>query len=166
MKMYETNTKITIDEYKKYNKELFKKTNFIRGLLALIVSILLVVFIILPKANLSTIETISLFLAYFIGFAFAALFLKLFQNISVKSTYRKLSKNNSDVLNMKLIFYKDYMIQKTNKNEYKVFYKDLYEILETRDNFYIMLSQNQGIIIIKENCNKKLIEFIEDLKAI
>lgn len=164
MKLYETNTKITIDEYKKYNKTLFKKVNFIRGLLALIVSILLVVFIILPKANLSTIETISLFLAYFIGFVIAVLFLKLFQNISVKSTYKKLNKNNPDVLDMKLIFYKDYMIQKTKKNEYKVYYKDLYEILETRDNFYLMLSQNQGVIIIKENCNKKLIEFIEGLK--
>ena len=81
MKLYETNTKITIDEYKKYNKTLFKKVNFIRGLLALIVSILLVVFIILPKANLSTIETISLFLAYFIGFVIAVLFLKLFQKL-------------------------------------------------------------------------------------
>ena len=164
MKLYETNTKITIDEYKKYNKTLFKKVNFIRGLLALIVSILLVVFIILPKANLSTIETISLFLAYFIGFVIAVLFLKLFQNISVKSTYKKLNKNNPDVLDMKLIFYKDYMIQKTKKNEYKVYYKDLYEVLETKDNFYLMLSQNQGVIIIKSNCNKKLIEFIEELK--
>lgn len=164
MKLYETNTKITIDEYKKYNKTLFKKVNFIRGLLALIVSILLVVFIILPKANLSTIETISLFLAYFIGFLLAVLFLKLFQKISVKSTYKKINKNDPDLLDMKLIFYKDYMIQKTKKHEYKVYYKDLYEVLETKDNFYLMLSQNQGVIIIKANCNKRLIEFIEGLK--
>ena len=65
--------------------------------------------------------------------------------------------DNSNKNNIKFVL--------TKKHEYKVFYKDLYEILETKDNFYLMLSQNQGVIIIKENCNKKLIEFIEGLKG-
>ena len=46
----------------------------------------------------------------------------------------------------------------------KVEYTKLYKVLETKENFYLLIGRNQGIIIEKRNCSDKLIQFITDKK--
>lgn len=44
------------------------------------------------------------------------------------------------------------------------FYTEIFKVVETDTNFYIMLSKGSGLIIIKENCTRELIDFLQALK--
>ena len=60
-------------------------------------------------------------------------------------------------------FYNDYCVYKCKLGETKIEYKDLYKIIETKTNFYLMIAKNQGIILKKENCNEELQKFVRKL---
>jgi len=44
-------------------------------------------------------------------------------------------------------------------------YEELYKIIETPTNFYLMLSPQHGSIVIKENCSDELLMFLDQLKT-
>ena len=43
-------------------------------------------------------------------------------------------------------------------------YDNIYEIIETKTRFYIMVSVNKGYIVVKDNCSKELIDRIRKIK--
>ena len=43
-------------------------------------------------------------------------------------------------------------------------YDEIYKILETDTNFYLFLSKNQALNIIKANCSGELISFLREKK--
>lgn len=60
-------------------------------------------------------------------------------------------------------FYENYFQM---QNEYGIStfnYKDLYSIIETETNFYLKISAQQHIIIVKENCSSELLDYIRNL---
>ena len=60
-------------------------------------------------------------------------------------------------------FYEDCFEQTNSLGTSKITYDKIYRILENDTNLYIMISKNQGYIIIKENCSQELIDFIKNL---
>ena len=61
-----------------------------------------------------------------------------------------------------IFFYKDGFSAEEGET---LSYDKIYKIYETKTNFYIMLSSNMGINIIKANCSDELIEFLSALKV-
>ena len=61
-------------------------------------------------------------------------------------------------------FYENYFEAKTNNSFTKFDYEDIFSVIESKTNFYIMKSPNQAHIIVKNNCSPELLEFISNLK--
>ena len=61
-------------------------------------------------------------------------------------------------------FYSDFVSWHHKLGDNKIEYKDLYRIIETKDNNYLMIAKNQGLILKKENCSKELQEFLNKKK--
>lgn len=97
--------------------------------------------------------------------------LKWLEKKSVPSMRRSLEKSyNSNVFNQKnslwsYSFFDDYLEEKTENSYEKFEYSMIHKVIENDSNFYIMKSENQGYIIVKNNCPPELIEFIRDLKS-
>lgn len=64
----------------------------------------------------------------------------------------------------KLLLQRESSLQEKCSGILQVQYRQIYRIVETKTNFYIMLSRNQGIIIVKANCLPELIGFLTQLK--
>lgn len=65
-----------------------------------------------------------------------------------------------------LLFYKDHLEKTGRSGTMQVQYRQIYQIVETKTNFYIMISKNQGIIVVKQNCLPELIAFLSKLKML
>ena len=63
-------------------------------------------------------------------------------------------------------FYDNYVREITQNGETKLEYSKIYKIIETKTNFYIMASVNQGFIIVKSNCSDGLIDFIKSINSL
>lgn len=61
-------------------------------------------------------------------------------------------------------FYETYFVEKSKNGEMRVEYNKLNEIIETKTNFYLMISKNQGHMLLKENMSDDLQNFIRKLK--
>ena len=61
-------------------------------------------------------------------------------------------------------FYSDYLMTRTSGNETRLKYSEIYRILETKTNFYVLTAANQGTILVKKNCSPALIAFLRELK--
>ena len=104
--------------------------------------------------------------------AWAAVFLVTlicFPIVIIKITNYKLSKDfktnkilQNDVTTMS--FSEDRLELSNGRGNSFVKYDELYKILETDTNFYLFIAKNQTMNVIKENCQKELITFLQNLK--
>ena len=96
-----------------------------------------------------------------LGCAITILLAFIVRNIRVRQSYNsnKMLRNKE----VKILFHKDAVEVKSQNSNGVVKYADLYKIIETKTNFYLMAAENQGTIIVKANCDKKLIDFIRNL---
>jgi hypothetical protein len=83
------------------------------------------------------------------------------RNKAIKSTWESNKMAQNAVLEFQ--FFDDHFIRNTKNSNSYVDYKNIYDILATDDNFYIMMSKNQGYIIDKSDCDKELSQFITSL---
>ncbi|MBQ3110669.1 MAG: YcxB family protein [Clostridia bacterium] len=61
-------------------------------------------------------------------------------------------------------FYEAHIESEGAKSSTKVLYKNLYKIVETKTSFYVMMGNNMGFIVMKDDCPEGLIEFIRSIK--
>ncbi len=110
-----------------------------------------------------------LFLGWLVGHRFLYLLailcpvlMVISQDIQFKKTWHsnKIAKNQT----VKFDFYDTYFIGKDSYGESKVEYNKLYKILETKTDFYLMLSKNQGSILVKANLPDGLCKFLRTIK--
>ena len=60
-------------------------------------------------------------------------------------------------------FYKDYMLSKIDNNVIEFKYDTIKEMIETNTNIYLLIDKTSQVIIIqKENCSSKLMDFLRD----
>lgn len=154
--LFETKFAMTYDLYKKFSFDIMKKSKLIIVLIiyeVLIVALALAAIFLKNYAIL--IEAIVLLLV-------VPLLTYLIRARAIKKLYNsnKMTFNQEYVIR----FYTDCMIKTTDNSTTNIKYNQIYKVVESKDNFYIMISTNQGIPIVKSNCSPELIEFIRKLK--
>ena len=148
-KLFEVKTKYTLKEHVKFNFALL-----IKGKEIIVYSIIILITIICGIiAKLWYAVAIAIFAPLaFVGIVYFV----------AKKNYD--SNKAAKDAEMTIEFYNDSIVQKTELGSYKVELSKILKIVETKTNFYIMISRNQGLIIKKENMPEGLEEYIKNIK--
>jgi hypothetical protein len=107
---------------------------------------------------------LQIHLALLVGLIFLFSFYHTRRAINKQS--EKYYHSNKKLQNQKVEyeFYEDYLIIKGQEFENNMKYADLHNIIETKENFYLMESISTAFIIIKTNCSQELIKHLSNLK--
>ncbi|MCH5316831.1 MAG: YcxB family protein [Eubacterium sp.] len=176
--LFTTQTDLNLEEYKKFNAaaasktlesgKLKKRLKWICILLAVCL-LEIIIFNLLPghsdQGNTFTVifTTAAVVIAVSALSAYLLMRFPFFLNKSAEKAYYSnpfLQKNHLQIYS----FYEEYLEEKSNDSSAKIEYALIHNIIETETNFYIMIGNNQGYVIIKSNCSPELIEFIKNLK--
>ncbi len=115
----------------------------------------------------------SIFSIIFRNFWFSISFFLFFQVIGMiylkirlehvaSRIYLKRNNGNGENRELNVEFYKDYLIWISDEFSIKINYEDIERLVETDTNVYLENGKNNLIIILlKEKCNKDLIEFLK-----
>lgn len=163
--LFITQSVCTYEEYKRFNLAIMNLRNVISIFAGNIVLLaLMAVTFSVTRTMYGYPNPISrfFFLLAVALFLFCLLFL-LATLLSIKTTYesnRAIQKNPVSTV----YFYNEYLTEANVNGTTILAYADIYKIIETKTNFYIMLARNKGVIIIKQNCTPELIIFLQNLK--
>ncbi len=143
----------TLKEYQKFVSTIYKKVLKIHLRLALLaVLILLLAFFT---------SDISVKIGFFIGVLLIPFIFYFSNRIRSKKMY--LQMKNLQSTSYDFSFYPDHLEITSSIGNTNLPYDKLFRIIETPTNFYIMLTKQQGSILIKENCSPELISFLQNL---
>ena len=156
--LFKTQTAYSFEEYSKYNKSVLLKQ---KGLKAIMITLPVLYVLLMGVVLYATKEPSTVFVLVLALLLSAVIFIASFKK-SVKKTYYSNKAITSCVADFE--FFDNYVREKTENGETKLEYSKIYKIIETKTNFYIMMSVNQGFIIVKANCTDGLIDFIKSLK--
>lgn len=147
--IYQATAKNTYEEYQRFSNVLFWNKK------SIIIDILLSLFLILDGILLHNI--------FFILFAVLFPLLLIFLH---KRRIKKVFDSNKALQNaeMHYEFYDSYFTQTNAFGSTKLEYTQLYKIIETKTNFYLMIAKNQGFLLTKETLPKGLAEFLQIVK--
>ncbi len=148
--LFKTSIKYTFEEYKGFTKAIYRYVYKVHIMLLVIIVALLILFAITKN-----------YMAILAAVAFP-LFFVYFMNKETKKVYEsnRILKDNFSVFD----FYDKYFEQTNAVSHSVVKYSDIYKIVETDRNIYIMVAKNEGYILLKSNCSKELIEFLNSIK--
>ena len=160
--LYETQTVCTWEEYQNYNKTVFKilnRKNFLIGYGAF--GGIIVIWLALVFPTMNELYTVLRFLFFLLVFPISLFAFK----VSIASGGKKQYDSDKIMQNATVYFnFWDDSIESINpKGTEKTPYLNLYKIIETQTNFYLMVSINSGYIIVKENCSSKLQVFLSEI---
>lgn len=157
--LYKTQTAYSFEEYSKYNEAVLLKQKSLKAVMIIIP----VLYVLLMGVVLyATKEPSTVFVLVLALLLSAVIFTASFKK-TIKKTYYSNKAITSCVADFE--FYDNYVREITQNGETKLEYSKIYKIIETKTNFYIMASVNQGFIIVKGNCPDGLIDFIKSIKA-
>lgn len=144
--LYSTSTKNTYEEFKRFSWEYVKRSKKF---------IALFIFFELMMAFLAVLCKDAIFAIGAIIYPFAIVFA---QNRQIKKVFNsnKLLQN----VETRYDFYADFFTAQQPNGNSKVEYNQLYKIMETKSNFYLMIAQNQGYIVKKQGGEDDLAEFL------
>lgn len=155
--LFTTKTTYTLDEYMRYSTHIsMKNKRFARTMILLAVTIVMLA--LLSFLNKSY-GVATGFVAG--GLLFPFILTANFRS-SVKRTYNSNALLRGAVCTFR--FYEEHMAGDDPTGHAEYTYDKLFSIVETKTNFYIMISENQGSIVIKENCSPEMIAFIQEIK--
>ena len=141
--LYCTVTKITISEFKKFQR--FYLNKFKSSLLPKIIMALLAITAIILNLIKGNFDIVLLVCAFMVGYP---ILLSITLNRQIMKMYNSNKRINE--LDEIITFYDNYLESKSSHNFCKILYDDLYKVCETKTNFYIFVSDNQAFIIIKD----------------
>ncbi|MBR2189743.1 MAG: YcxB family protein [Eubacterium sp.] len=153
--LYETTTVVTLEEFRKLNHALSSRRSMAAILLALeaLLAVLLVFSIRNHNKSSTQLYVIMLILLPFIAY--------LIPRYLERRMYLANETANNTV--MKTQFFSDHLVQHSNRGNATVKYTELQKIIETSTNFYLLVSKSQTIIIVKNHCHPKLVDFIHEM---
>lgn len=157
--LFSVHTTNSLEEYKRWNFTLNKPR-----LIILCILVLLLVPLMVYSAFSYDYGSIWLAVFSFLLTIGACAFFVAAVNQNIRKSYysnRALQKCPA----ARIDFFNNYFEIKNERSYSKYFYEDIYRIVETKTNFYIMTASNSGVIIIKQNCLPELISFIQGLKS-
>lgn len=157
--LYKTQTAYSFEEYSKYNEAVLLKQ---KGFKAVMITLPVLYVLLMGAVFYSTREISTVFVVLFALLLSTVVFIASFKK-TIKKTYYSNKAITSCVADFE--FYDNYVRELTQNGETKLEYSKIYKIIETKTNFYIMASVNQGFIIVKGNCPDGLVDFIKSIKA-
>ena len=151
--LYSTTTIYTYEEYKRFNHMLMFYHK------SILLHIIVEAWILFVAVSTKEIFVMMLSVVYPV----IILMLPVFLNIHSKKIWK--SNKSAQDLNVKFDFYETFFIETDEHGETKLEYNKLYKIIETKTNFYLMLSKNQGLILNKINLPEGLDKFLKNIKV-
>ena len=155
--LYSVETKITFNEYRRYVFSLNKRKIIIDSIISLFILTLGIILQLLTDIpfyrNLVILFPLIYYILIVINYCFG---------VRKKYNSNKLIQN----ANIKFDFYKDFFEVTDNHGASKLKYCELYKIIETKTNFYLMVQNGWGYLILKENMPDGLELFIKNLKIV
>ena len=146
--LYTTTTKYTFEEFKKYNHALMIKTT---------ITLLVMLEIMLFASGILLQNEFVIIFAIIYPFIFWIISNKKIKKVYDSNTLIKYAEVIFD-------FYEDFLLERHGSGEQKVTYDQIYRIIETKTNFYLMIAKNQGFILKKVNMQDGLEEFLRSKK--
>lgn len=154
--LYTTGIKFTFEELKLFNRTVSKRRKsslFIYCFCSVQLLILMIQMILEEKYLNLVICVVPVLLIIFL--------MRIILNALYKKMWRDSGESDE---NWYYGFFEDFMEQTCKKSNTRVYYNQLYEIIETDTHFYPMLAKNNGFIIRKANCRPELIAFLHEKK--
>lgn len=154
--LYTTKTKYTFDEYKKFNLAITTSINKIH--IKVICVDLLFILLAFLYSTISFRGTSALLLC--------AILFPLFIVFSVKNSAKRVYNSNkvAQDIEVEFKFFEDKFTLDCSIGTETIEYNKLYKVIETKENFYLLIAKNQGYIIVKKNCSEDLIKFLNEKK--
>lgn len=159
--LFTIKSKITKEEYIRFNREVLKKEfHYSRNITIINIILGLIIVGILFSGDSTSYPPAAIIFTFLIYYNWKA----------TKGMDRKaakafdLNKVNKD-LETQICFFNDHYETTDEKDSSNIPYSNLYKIIETDTNLYLMYCKNQGVIIVKSNCSSDLIEFIHSIKS-
>ena len=155
--LFEVETEYTLEKYAKYIKTAGKNATIMLFVFVIAIIVLLNIFWLAVFYTLFpilyTIILIALGLAEYV----------LIMTFKTKKAWNT-NKAMHGMVNHYLL-YEDRIEQVNSLGTVSVKYDQLYRIFENKSAFYLMVANNQGILIDKEKCSAELLKFLEELKS-
>lgn len=148
--LYTVKNKYTYEEYRKFSYY----CSWYSSRVTIAVCIVIMLGFLVNSIIKGYILPISVVVAFFVGFPF-------FIEYSIKKAYKTHKAYEHEVT---IRFFEEFIEGEVANSTTKVLYKNLYKTVETKTSFFIMMGNNQGFLVIKENCTEELCEFIRKLK--
>lgn len=154
--LYTTQFAHTLEEYIKFNKSaIFTKKKLIFTMILCAFASIIASYMITKNILLSVI--ISL-----IATGFTILIVIVDIKKEIKKAYYSNKTIDNEISDYK--FYETEFTETDSHGSTTFPYTDLTRIIETKTNFYLMISNQQGYLIKKDNCSPELIAFLSELK--
>lgn len=159
--LFTTQFAYTLEEYTKFNIEMTKRQRVIINILLLLFPICMGVINYFPYRNIksSIIPTILALICSIISFIIIHMSFKK----AAKKVYYSDKTLDSNISNYE--FFENEFKETDLHGSSKHTYSELTQIIETKTNFYLMISNIQGYLISKSNCSPELIEFLQGVKT-
>lgn len=162
--LFTTQFAYTLDEYTKFNNAvMFSKNNSKR-----IIPAFLIIFVFFAALTYFMTYKIMQSIPFSV---FMTLVFVIILSVIIPITLKKGAKkayNSNKFIDKEIStynFFENEFTETTSHNHSKCAYSELNQIIETKTNFYLMLSDVQGFLITKNNCSPELIEFLQGVKA-
>lgn len=148
---YVTDVTMTIDEYIRMAMKVTEKS---RRMIVIIAEIIWIVFGIVAFVMKQYSVTV------FLGVTIIAypLLIDYFYKRKLKKTFDAMPAGQNEHLRYE--FYPDHVLLLTNHGEGSYKYSDFVKMLETKEEIILLLSSNQGLLVLKQNCSQELLEFL------
>ncbi|MBR5558802.1 MAG: YcxB family protein [Oscillospiraceae bacterium] len=147
--LFETHTIFTFEEYKKFMEAASNAKQ--NKLMLASVSVFFVILGITQKTPLLFVLAV----AY-------PLLMMFTQKKGVEKAYKKATQMHDARIDYR--FYEDHFVKVFAEAEDQIEYTKLHKIIETKTNFYLMISKTQGFVLVKENMPEGLAEFLGTVK--
>lgn len=148
--LFQSQTKYTFDEYKKYNRLMLYKVRRVNKTIIMFEIILLVLAVVIRD------------LTYVAGALLVPLIFKLMFYLQEKHAYQKNPQLHDMVMTHR--FYEDHIEQESKLGVVTIYHYQIRDVMETSTNYYLLTANNGTIMIVKENCSPQLLEYLEELK--
>lgn len=147
--LYETFMVFSLDEYKKFVAATSK--NKLNNILLAVVSVILIIMGIVQKAPI----------LFIMAVVYPFLMISS-QKKGVERNYKRATGMHDARIDYR--FYEDRFVKIFAENEEEYEYANLFKVIETETNFYIMISKAQGYVLVKANMPEGMEEFVRNIK--
>lgn len=156
--LFETQTEYTFEKYSEFCKVIYTKVSHTRTMIIVMDALLLLMAFFYLWG-----ESYEMFGFFFL----AAFFFPVLLIWQLKKKIEKAWKSNQSAQGLvsRYLFYEDRVEQSNALGKTTFAYEKLYRIVETKNNVYLMIGNNQGMILDKANCSEELLAFVRGLKS-